>query len=51
MDAIKWGKFTRLQTSVNLNERFGMERLLNLYVRLCIALIELKFKEENKAIF
>ena len=41
----------RLQTSVNLNERFGMERLLNLYVRLCSALLELKFKEKMKAIF
>ena len=28
-----------------------MERLLNLYVRLCSALLELKFKEEMKAIF
>ena len=41
----------RLQTSVNLNERFGMERLLNLYVLLCSALLELKFKEEMKTLF
>ena len=40
-----------MQTSVNLNEHFGIERLLNLYIRLRAANPELKFKEEMKAIF